>query len=413
MEDINTRKAGLLLRTHLFLKRTFFFYRPWNVYWALYFGPWTWLFRGLSWFVPKQANLLIFGSNEGKHFSDNSRSLFEYIQANEKSIKAVWFTNNKEVYREVEEKYPGNVVMSPSFKAAFLYLRAEQAVISFGYQDLCKMPWIPSIQINQLWHGVPLKKIGLLRAKSKTDEDYGQSSRLFLQWCGKVDRFFVASDYEKRNHSLSFDLPESCLRITGNPRNDRLYMNKNLLDSDIKTILYTPTYRERGEGEHSRVLLHPEVSESQMHEFLERNHAKLIIRPHWITEGRTYNSDRIETVTHFDEPNLHNLFIKSDVLVTDYSSAYIDWLILDRPVIFTPYDLEEYSEKNGLLDDYENLVPPPISKTSEDLFIDLASALENPQKYSEERNQMKIKYLGSSGHGASERVMSILKSNNL
>ena len=53
--------------------------------------------------MPKQANLLIFGSNEGKYFSDNSRSLFEYIQANEESIKAVWFTNNKEVYREVEE----------------------------------------------------------------------------------------------------------------------------------------------------------------------------------------------------------------------------------------------------------------------------------------------------------------------
>ena len=48
LEDINTRKAGLLLRTHLFLKRTFFFYRPWNVYWALYFGPWTWLFRGFE-----------------------------------------------------------------------------------------------------------------------------------------------------------------------------------------------------------------------------------------------------------------------------------------------------------------------------------------------------------------------------
>jgi len=401
-----------LMKGHLLLKKILPFYSPWGVYWALYFGPWTWLFRALSWLVPKQDNLFIFGSNEGKHYSDNSRSLFEYIQNNDNSIRAVWFTNNRDVYREVEEKYPGKVVMSPSLKASFLYLRAGQAIISFGYQDMCKMPWIPSITVNQLWHGVPLKKIGLLRAKNKTDEDYGETARLFLQWCGNVDRFFVTSRYEKECLSEAFNIPQDRFEITGNPRNDLLYLNKNPLDSDTKTILYTPTFRERGEGEHSRVLLHPDVSEGQMHEFLEKNQAKLIIRPHWITEGRVYKSDRIETVTHFDEPHLHNLFIKSDVLVTDYSSAYIDWLILDRPVVFTPYDLEEYSEKNGLLDDYENLVPPPISTTLEDLFIDLGSALENPQKYSEERNQMKIKYLGPWGYGASERVLSILKSKN-
>ena len=172
------------MRGHLLLKKILPFYNPWKIYWILYFGPWTWLFRALSWLVPKQDNLFIFGSNEGKHYSDNSRSLFEYIQANDNSIRAVWFTNSKDVYKEVEKKHPGKVVMSPSLRASFLYLRAGQAIISFGYQDLCKMPWIPSIKINQLWHGVPLKKIGLLRAKNKTDEDYGESSRLFLQWCG-------------------------------------------------------------------------------------------------------------------------------------------------------------------------------------------------------------------------------------
>ena len=114
LEDVNPGKVAPLLRTHLLLKRFFFSYMPWAVYWALYFGPWTWLFRGLSWIVPKEANLVIFGSNEGKHFSDNSRSLFEYTQVNDEPIRAVWFTNNKEVYRQIEEKYPGKVVMSKS-----------------------------------------------------------------------------------------------------------------------------------------------------------------------------------------------------------------------------------------------------------------------------------------------------------
>ena len=108
----NLKSLGApLMRGHQFLKKILPFYNPWKIYWALYFGPWTWLFRALSWLVPKQDNLFIFGSNEGKHYSDNSRSLFEYIQANDNSIRAVWFTNSKDVYKEVEKKHPGKVVM--------------------------------------------------------------------------------------------------------------------------------------------------------------------------------------------------------------------------------------------------------------------------------------------------------------
>ena len=399
-----------LVKVHVLLKKILPFYNPWKIYWTLYFGPWTWLFRALSWLVPKQDNLFIFGSNEGKHYSDNSRSLFEYVQDNDNSIRAIWFTNNKDVYKEIENKYPGKVVMSPSFRASFLYLRAEQAVISFGYQDLCKMPWIPSIQVNQLWHGVPLKKIGLLRAKNKTDEDYGQSSRLFLKWCGKVDRFFVASDYEKRNHSLSFDLPESCFRITGNPRNDRLYSESSAADSDVTTILYAPTFRERGDGpgNHIRILMHPEMDEQSIHNFLKDNNCRLIVRPHWITQPYQYSSDRIQTISHAEEPDLYNLFSVSDILVTDYSSAFIDWLILDKPVIFTPYDLEEYERKNGLLEEYHKLVPQPICRSPNEILTSLEEAISYPDKHRDERMLMKLKYLGGVGHGASKRVLKIM-----
>ena len=103
--------------------------------------------------------------------------------------------------------------------------------------------------------------------------------------------------------------------------------------------------------------MHPEITEKGMHEFLLRNDAELIVRPHWVSSDSDFTSDRIRSITHDEEPDLNELMIKSDVLVTDYSSAFIDWLILDRPVIFTPYDLEAYTDNFGLLDDYEKLVP--------------------------------------------------------
>ena len=90
----------------------------------------------------------------------------------------------------------------------------------------------------------------------------------------------------------------------------------------------------------------------------------------------------------------YNLFSISDILVTDYSSAFIDWLIVDRPIIFTPYDLEEYMEKNGLLDEYQKQVPPPICRSPDDIFTSLLESISDPDKYREERMAMKIKYLG-------------------
>ena len=71
--------------------------------------------------------------------------------------------------------------------------------------------------------------------------------------------------------------------------------------------------------------MHPEIDEKRMHEFLVENDAKLIIRPHWVSTTSEPTSDRIVRITHDDEPDLNELMIKSDVLVTDYSSAYIDY----------------------------------------------------------------------------------------
>ena len=77
---------------------------------------------------------------------------------------------------------------------------------------------------------------------------------------------YLTSEYEKENHRVAFSIPKDRFVITGNPRNDRLYNAHTPTKSPIKTILYTPTFRERGDGpgNHTRVLLHPEIEEIDM-----------------------------------------------------------------------------------------------------------------------------------------------------
>ena len=135
MSDFNLEHKETNKSKDTFLKRPILT----KIYWWLFFGPWTWLFRVLSWVIPKENNLYIFGSNEGKYFSDNSRALFEHMKNNEPAIKAIWFTNSNNVFDEIEGMFPGSVVRSPSIRASLIYLNAEQAIISFGFQDLCKM----------------------------------------------------------------------------------------------------------------------------------------------------------------------------------------------------------------------------------------------------------------------------------
>ena len=402
LEDRNTKKSKVF-----FLKRPILS----KIYWWLFFGPWTWLFWMLSKAIPKQNNLYIFGSNEGKYFSDNSRALFEHIKNNEPSIKAIWFTDNSNVFDEIESKFPGSVVKSPSIRASFLYLKAQQAIISFGFQDLCKMPWIPSIGVNQLWHGIPIKKIGLLRDSTKTKSDYGPTWPIFTKWMKNVDRFFVASEYEKRAHIQAFGIPKDRFILSGNPRNDRLYRIREEDRKPENVILYAPTFRSRHQGGQNSeyVLIHPDLNEKIIHDFLVQNNARLIVRPHWIEGKRNFNSNRIDCLTHDDEPDLHQIFTESDILITDYSSAFIDWLILDRPVIFAPYDLHTYQYRNGFLEDYEDLVPQPICMEADEILIEIERNILDKNRHQENRRKAADRYLGDGSFGICEQITDIIK----
>ena len=77
----------------------------------------------MSFFIPKKKGMILFGSNEGQLYSDNSRALFEFIQERDTDIQPIWITNNSDVFRQVDSKYPGSVVEAPSIKSVFYYLR--------------------------------------------------------------------------------------------------------------------------------------------------------------------------------------------------------------------------------------------------------------------------------------------------
>ncbi|MCM8777985.1 MAG: CDP-glycerol glycerophosphotransferase family protein, partial [Candidatus Omnitrophica bacterium] len=102
-----------------------------------------------------------------------------------------------------------------------------------------------------------------------------------------------------------------------------------------------------------------------------------------------------------------------DILITDYSSIFIDFLILDRPIIFTPYDREEYEKEGGLLYNYDEITPGPKVKTQREFLYWIEQFVKNPELFKQERNKIKEIFFTFYDGKSHERIYTELKKLNL
>ena len=346
----------------------------------LFFGPWTWIFFILEIFVPVNRKRVLFGSNNGMQASDNSYALFKHIILSSTDLSPVWITRKREVFDRINGEFPGRVVLSLSIRGIVTYLRSHQVVVSHSYLDMCLMPYSRKKIVNYLWHGVPVRKIGAM-LKDKENHISKGILKHWKRWNKKLDYFYASSEYEAKIMQDAFQNNEFETIVSGYPRNDILKQvgqSKKKREGDEEfIILYAPTYRilSAGRKNDNIPIMHPDVEINEMEEFLERNNARLIIRPHPLIEKMHFDMGRIDCVTIAQEKDIANLFLQTDLFVTDYSSAYFDWLILGRPVIFSVYDLEEYSKEVGLINNLRDIAAGDIVQNKKDLFESLERAI--------------------------------------
>lgn len=88
--------------------------------------------------------------------------------------------------------------------------------------------------------------------------------------------------------------------------------------------------------------------------------------------------------------DLYEVLGATDLLITDYSSVYFDYLLLDKPIIFTPVDYKEYEENRGfLLSPYEEWTPGPKAITQKSLQMKIEEELKNKNQYQKMRRNIK------------------------
>ena len=335
--------------------------------------------RWLSKITPRDKNLWVFGSNGGNTFSGNPKYLFLQLVRN-KDVRCIWITANQKIFEELK-KAGFEVYKKNSLKAYFYVLRA--GVLYFDYSTFDVNFWAAGggIKVN-LWHGLPLKKI---YQDDKNDLSNTQNPlkrlifKIFRPWTFENWDYSIAtSEIFREKLSSGLGIPGEKIPVTGYPRNDvffkqiegaftgsskKVYDDLRTLKKDgVKLFAYFPTFRESGENPLNWLDL------NAISEVFRRFNSYFIIKLH------QYSRFKLEK----DFPNV--IFIRQsfdfypllpliDVMITDYSSIYLDFLILNRPIIFYPYDLEEYLSRNReLYFDYDAFTPGPKARSFEELL---------------------------------------------
>ena len=354
----------------------------------------------LTMLMPRDYKLCVFGAWLGERFADNSKQLFIEAQRRD-DIRAVWISKEDSVIEERRslgyEAYKWN-----SLKAVWLQLRAKYAVVSNGISDL-QHTYLGNAVIIDLWHGIPLKKVCY---DNKYEKDWDSPKQKFRDKLidvplGKM--YFVAtSDTFVEIYQSAFRRKKEQILCLGQPRSDIFFEEEKPEPyfKDKKIILYCPTHRKEGK----EIIPVSELFDlDRLEQFLEQNDYYFIIKKHFYHRVERENLtgySRIIDITN-DEYDIQRLTMESAAMITDYSSIYIDYLLLDKPMLFYCYDYEKYlAEDREMYFEYEDVTPGVKARNFDELLCELEKMAESAENYEKaERERVKDIFYCEKGRG--------------
>ena len=360
----------------------------------------------LSFFIPKNKNIWVFGAWFGEKYADNSKALFEFVNNNDKEIFAVWLTQSKIVFKYLKLKGM-NVHYTYSLKGYYYSAIAKFVFVSTGMHDINRFVSTNNIKV-QLWHGTPLKKIMYDVGSGPTvSELLLFFKQIFMPFDFNNYKYLLSST-NNINDSLNsafLDKIENII-IKGYPRNDQLFScNKESL------ITFLPTHRGEGNGGIQKIF--NSFDSIKIDSFLMKNNYKLKIKPHF------YDLDNVNIIESKvisvikEDIDLYELLSKTDILITDYSSVYFDFLLLDRPIIFTPFDMKEYLNKDReLYYNYNDVTPGPKCKDWNEVMNEIEKLMNGEDNYRKEREKTNNDFNKYQDGNSSKRVYEFFKNMN-
>jgi len=325
----------------------------------------------MSMLMPRSHNICVFGAWLGERFSDNSKQLFLEVQKH-KNLRAVWITKSREAAAQIE-KLGYEVYMWGTIKAVWVQLRAKYAIVSNGISDL-EHTFLGRAVIINLWHGIPLKKVCYDNKYEKNWDSPVQKARDFIVNIPLGNMFYVAtSKMFTEIYQSAFRVKREQVLCLGQPRSD-IFFQKEKPEPYFpgkNIILYCPTHRKEGA---QKIDIAKLFDLGRLEIFLKENNYYFVIKKHF------YHRNEKEELSMYPhiidatgmELDIQQLIIETKAMVTDYSSIYIDYLLLGLPLLFYCYDYEEYLAKDReMYFSYEDVTPGFKAKNFDELLNEL------------------------------------------
>lgn len=313
------------------------------------------IFFLLEFILPKNKNYWCFCTWQGyPHTMDNPRAVFEVVKNDPEITKIILLKDDGVCSPEgVNVKF----IDAESIKGAYYTARSKVILLGYSLPGLSSYSYLLTARhtIIQLWHGIPLKRIGMLFPEE----------RFWPKETAKYAATVCSSTSDKSFMKQVFSpIAETRVWQSGLPRNDIILMDEKKLPGDYMSMLQT--VRERINGR-TLVLYVPtwRIDSANRYDFsdnelarlnkvLEAHDAVLAIRGHSNVRANQLmdlQSSDTRIIDVNNVPDVNILLRLTDVLITDYSSIYIDFLVTGKPILHFTYDLEEYYKERGFLYD--------------------------------------------------------------
>lgn len=370
-----------------------------------------------------KKNYIFYESRDGKSMTDSPYAIFKYLLENdyEKKYIHIWSIDNKKKLRFYKQKYKKHknirFVLRMTNKY-FYYLTTSKYLLNNS-----TFPNIFTVKDEQIyvntWHGTPLKHMGF----DIKDNPFGTSNVL---------RNFLSADYILSPNKFTTEILKNSFKLKdlfhgkiledGYPRIDltvnankskiiNSLINLNLKLQNKKIILYAPTWKGNDTSK-PRNDLEQIYNDIKVLEFRLGSEYNILTKVHPFLYKEAESFDLLQDYLVPDTFETNELLSVVDILITDYSSIFFDFLITKKPIIFYMWDYDDYKTNRGIYIEPDKL-PGPICTNIDRVISNIKNIKDAIKKYSDKYDFFIKEFCYHNYGNVTEKIVNkIFNSNN-
>ena len=354
-------------------------------------------------------------------FMHNTKYFFLYMRQ-QKEYKTMWLCDDKKMIKIFKNNGITNVCPRNSLKALWWILTAKYWMCDITPNQITRFcsSKTKSIILN-FWHGIPLKKLGYDAENQLYNFKKGSFQEKIYKLLKKEDNYFIANgNFEQQCYVTAFNKEKNYIKILGSPRLDVLFndiaKSEMFMEKDFEAIkifkhngkkifIYMPTWRDTGSD------ISGWLNSNLLKNFLRMNNTVLICKLHPLDKNAINLESSDELYIMDNSSDVYPILKYTDALITDYSSVYFDYLLLDKPILYFVPDIEEYQENcRGFYKPFNDLIAGVKSYTEQELINSMQYVIDGIDNYKEKRKILRDEMFKYQDGKNCERAMEFIRS---